>query len=293
MTEHASARRKRTPAAPAFEEQNDLLRSPAASAVAAEPGYSAAPSHHLANISIFSEAGGETGLRRKEGAFRERSSADGTDTLQFGAYSIDPYQVTTGENGFTNQKLGNAFSVVRGRTDNLPDWLPEWLRPDSVELSLLNSSLKGSVETQGTSEASIDGSIISGAANYGTLDPTSIDDTIARFGLSWGAGLGGRFHNRDDDGDGISEVGLGVDLGPLSIDIRSEDTDALMDRMPVFGVAGRVADSATGGILRTGQAAESLGEKAGGKISQTGQAAKEALLQMNLVKRIRERAAGR
>src|SRR5688572_7938416 len=43
-----------------------------------------------------------------------------------------------------------------------------------------------------------------------------------RLGASAGVGFAGRLHHGDADGDGIRELGFGLDAGPLSFDIRSE-----------------------------------------------------------------------
>lgn len=48
------------------------------------------------------------------------------------------------------------------------------------------------------------------------------DDHSIRGGLSYGAGLAGRLHYGDEDGDGVPELGFGVDILNGSFDIRSE-----------------------------------------------------------------------
>lgn len=48
------------------------------------------------------------------------------------------------------------------------------------------------------------------------------DDSSWNVGLSEGPGAAGRLHYGDEDGDGIPEMGLGADIGPLSGDFRSE-----------------------------------------------------------------------
>jgi hypothetical protein len=49
------------------------------------------------------------------------------------------------------------------------------------------------------------------------------NDEQTRVGLSAGVGLGLRIHDSDDDGDGVRERGIGVDVGPLSFDIKREN----------------------------------------------------------------------
>jgi hypothetical protein len=53
-------------------------------------------------------------------------------------------------------------------------------------------------------------------------DPESPFDLYAHFGLSLGVSLGGRLHYGDIDNDGAPEVGVGVDVGPLSADVKVE-----------------------------------------------------------------------
>ena len=78
-------------------------------------------------------------------------------------------------------------------------------------------------------------SLIEGAVTTGCTDPSYQHDLQTRFGLSLGLGMGGRLHYADQDGDDIPEIGMGFDIGPVSLDMRSETlghaSNALADAM--------------------------------------------------------------
>lgn len=61
-----------------------------------------------------------------------------------------------------------------------------------------------------------------GALEVGHLSKDSGHDQVGRFGLAAGVGAAGRLHWDDADGDGIREIGLGADIGPVSFDFKSE-----------------------------------------------------------------------
>jgi len=57
----------------------------------------------------------------------------------------------------------------------------------------------------------------------GEIDKKSKNDEVLRVGLDVGLSGGARLHWGDTDGDGKREYGFGVDIGPLSADIKTED----------------------------------------------------------------------
>lgn len=64
--------------------------------------------------------------------------------------------------------------------------------------------------------------IVQGAVEGGYNDKSTQHGASGRIGLGAGVGAAGRLHWADEDGDGVREVGLGADIGPLSFDIKSE-----------------------------------------------------------------------
>jgi hypothetical protein len=67
-----------------------------------------------------------------------------------------------------------------------------------------------------TTEAGFGASAFDAALSVGNREHS------ARFGVGAGPGLGGRVHHGDADGDGLKEYGFGLDVGPVSFDVRSE-----------------------------------------------------------------------
>lgn len=70
--------------------------------------------------------------------------------------------------------------------------------------------------------AGLQGTVIGGAVRIGEANPHDAQDEQVRVGLSYGAGLEGRLHWSDKDKDGHREYGFGVNVGPLSFDLKSE-----------------------------------------------------------------------
>ena len=65
--------------------------------------------------------------------------------------------------------------------------------------------------------------IIHGAVTMGGFNADdSWADSQLRLGAGYGVGFGGRGHWGDSDGDGVREIGLGVDFGPFSGDFKTE-----------------------------------------------------------------------
>lgn len=64
---------------------------------------------------------------------------------------------------------------------------------------------------------------VAGSMTLGNESAASDTDTSARVGLSAGMGLAGRLHWGDADKDGNAMYGFGVDAGPFSVDLKSED----------------------------------------------------------------------
>jgi hypothetical protein len=74
---------------------------------------------------------------------------------------------------------------------------------------------------ENTSEA---GASARGGSIAVTAQTTGTDhDEAARLGYSHGAGAAARFHYGDTDGDGRREYGFGLDVGPVTFDVKTED----------------------------------------------------------------------
>jgi len=67
-------------------------------------------------------------------------------------------------------------------------------------------------------------SIIEGGVTLGDATPDASDnmDTSVRVGAAAGLGFSARAHWADSDDDGVPESGFGFDVGPVSMDVRSE-----------------------------------------------------------------------
>jgi hypothetical protein len=64
--------------------------------------------------------------------------------------------------------------------------------------------------------------IVQGAVEGGYNNRDTQHGVSGRIGAGAGVGAAGRLHWADEDGDGVREVGLGADIGPVSFDVKSE-----------------------------------------------------------------------
>jgi hypothetical protein len=67
--------------------------------------------------------------------------------------------------------------------------------------------------------------VVEGGLTLGDATPDASDtmDTSVRLGASLGMGFQARGHWDDSDHDGVPESGFGFDVGPVSMDVRSEE----------------------------------------------------------------------
>jgi hypothetical protein len=83
--------------------------------------------------------------------------------------------------------------------------------------------------------------------------------------MSGGVGAAGRLHFGDSDGDGAREYGIGGDLGPFSVDFKTEDPlRSLLTHHIPFGLG----DNLPGGNWTHG--AIDAGRWVGGKVADLG-----------------------
>ncbi len=91
-----------------------------------------------------------------------------------------------------------------------------------VDGGVFNADAEASIGNDGLTVGA-GANIIHGAATFGGFNADdSWADSQLRLGGSYGVGLAGRGHWGDSDGDGVREMGLGVDFGPFSGDFKTE-----------------------------------------------------------------------
>jgi hypothetical protein len=92
----------------------------------------------------------------------------------------------------------------------------------SADAEALTAGYEFSAGTDGAT-AGIGANLIAGSISAGKPSDQSHNDEQVRFGLSAGAGAAARGFWGDKDGDGYNEYGFGIDLGPISADLKTED----------------------------------------------------------------------
>jgi hypothetical protein len=92
----------------------------------------------------------------------------------------------------------------------------------SGDVEALSAGLELSAGTDGAT-AGIGANAVGGSITLGEATAESTTDEIRRFGLSAGPSVEGRLHWGDEDADSYREYGLGADIGPLSMDYKTED----------------------------------------------------------------------
>jgi len=89
------------------------------------------------------------------------------------------------------------------------------LGPVGFDVGVLTANA-GAQANDSTASLGAQANIIEGAVSAGNKEHN------ARAGVSAGVGLAGRAHYGDADNDGVRELGIGADVGPLMFDVRSE-----------------------------------------------------------------------
>ena len=91
-----------------------------------------------------------------------------------------------------------------------------------------------------SAEIGADATLVGGSVAVGN------EEHNAELGASIGVGLGGRAHYGDADNDGVSELGVGADVGPISVDVK---TEAAGHAANAVGRAAGGARDAVGGAI--------------------------------------------
>jgi hypothetical protein len=104
----------------------------------------------------------------------------------------------------------------------------------------------GASANDSTAQVGAGASAATVAVNAGSTG-TNVDES-ARFGVSPGVGAAARVHYGDSDGDGHREYGVGVDVGPFTADVKSEDPLRTMATQFMGGPLGMAAAEAVTGM---------------------------------------------
>jgi len=106
-----------------------------------------------------------------------------------------------------------------------------------------------------------------------TAQTTGTDhDEAARLGYSHGPGAAARIHYGDTDGDGRREYGFGLDVGPVTFDVKTEDPA----RTAVHSVAGPLSPLADVALETMGvDTSKNLTDQATDKVAETYQDVKQ------------------
>lgn len=136
----------------------------------------------------------------------------------------------------------------------------------------------GASDNGSTFEAGASAQVASAAANVGTTGTNS--DENLKVGASEGVGAAARFHHGDADGDKRTEWGVGVDVGPVSVNLKTEDPlKTMATANPVtmpLAAAARAVQGAMGDDTNWTEAAGNAASAVGDKAATTGAEAWDA-----------------
>jgi len=137
-------------------------------------------------------------------------------TLGYGNAKIG---VKGGEDGYAGAEAGAGLVKIEVDATEALD-LDDNLVVEG-DVSAMNASAGVALTDDGLS-AGAQANYLEGSITLGTTGTGDADEET-RVGLSAGGGAAGRVHWGDRDGDGNAEYGIGVDVGPISADIKTED----------------------------------------------------------------------
>lgn len=115
-----------------------------------------------------------------------------------------------GQDGKTNIGLGADASLVKVGMPN-----GGALGPFGWDMGVLTANATGAANDS-TAQLGAQANILEGSATLGNKEHS------LRLGGSVGMGMAGRAHYGDEDHDRVRELGFGFDLGPFSMDVKSE-----------------------------------------------------------------------
>ena len=164
-------------------------------------GYGAGPYFHGSH-----HGGDEAGLSAGIGLYHDNNIDFVSANAQLGVF---------GDEGSRRFGLGGDAQVLRFDSGDLGGW--------GLDGSAVSAGAEFSIGEDGlTAGASAEWGQV--GATVGNLTPSEENewDTSLRVGGSAGVGFAGRLHWGDSDGDGIREMGLGVDFLAGSFDLKSE-----------------------------------------------------------------------
>jgi hypothetical protein len=102
--------------------------------------------------------------------------------------------------------------------------------PVQGELQLLRGNVYA-VRDREMTGAGGTGSVFGGAVTSRAMSPKTDDDVVVKAGVALSAGVAVRVHHSDEDRDGKKEYGAGMDVGPVTFDLKSESPMATMAAM--------------------------------------------------------------
>jgi hypothetical protein len=198
------------------------------------------------------EAGKATGAA---GSIGLHNDADGPNTSQVASANlgVGTFQNRAGE---TNTGIAGDAALLKlgsapGSTEAGGNGLPV-----GGELGVGTASANATVNAS-TASLGAQANAIEGAVSVGN------EEHSLRAGLSMGVGAAGRVHYGDADKDGIREMGLGFDAGPVSMDVKTE-------------LLGRIWNFFTGGGAKEGDASAAAAQPEAQAVPKPPPAATEA-----------------
>jgi hypothetical protein len=155
--------------------------------------------------------GGENEAGGYEGRFRANGDKSGwaDSDVGFGEGAVGAWDEDGGRQYGIKGKVGLARSKINDGGYVSGDWEAGTA---GAEFSYGDNGIR----------AQAGATLVGGGVTVGNFDKESDTDTQIRAGLSAGPSLGLRVHWGDSDRDGVPEIGAGVDIGPLSLDSKSE-----------------------------------------------------------------------
>lgn len=142
--------------------------------------------------------------------FDTRAHGDEEVSFLGGNFGVGVHQHANGGTRIGPEMSAHAFKTDLPMNDQC-----------TLQAQLLAASYDSTVGTDGAT-AGLGAEFGSVAVDCTNAQATEVDEVLWRFGLSEGLGFAGRAHWGDTDGDRRPEIGLGFDVGPVSVDAMTE-----------------------------------------------------------------------